>query len=282
MKNELIVYRTGDGKTEVQLKTADGSVWLTQLEMAELFDTTKQNVSLHIQNIVDEGELPEATVKESLTVQTEGTRQVQRKTLLYNLAMILAVGYRVRSPRGTQFRQWATRHLEEYLQKGFLMDDERLKNPGGWNYFDELLERIREIRASEKRFYQKVRDLFTLSVDYADDPRNAHLFFAKTQNKLLFAVTGYTAADLVVARADADSPNMALCPTLHRAFDRGLVAIEPDHFTVLVSDRLSEPVESVYSIRQFQGQEIQRPSDERWWLGRENLACHLERFAENF
>ncbi len=182
----LIVYRTEDGTSEVRLKTMDDSAWLSQLEMAELFDTTKQNVSLHIKNILEEGELPEAaTVKESLTVQTEGSRQVQRKTFLYNLYMILAVGYRVRSPRGTQFRQWATRHLAEYLEKGFIMDDERLKNPSGWDYFDELLARIREIRASEKRFYQKVRDLFALSADYRSDDRDAQLFFAETQNNLM-------------------------------------------------------------------------------------------------
>jgi hypothetical protein len=209
--NELIVYRTEDGQTEVRLKAEDGSAWLSQLEMADLFDTTKQNVSLHIKNILEEGELPEAaTVKESLTVQMEGQREVRRKTYLYNLYMILAVGYRVRSPRGTEFRQWATRHLAEYLVKGFVMDDERLKNPDGWDYFDELLARIREIRASEKRFYQKVRDLFALSSDYQSNDQSAQLFFAETQNKLLFAVTGETAAELVVDRADPDEPNMAL------------------------------------------------------------------------
>jgi hypothetical protein len=210
-KSELIVYRTPDGVAQVQLRTADGSAWLSQLEMAELFDTTKQNVSLHIKNILEEGELPEpATVKESLTVQTEGTRQVQRKTILYNLYMILAVGYRVRSPRGIEFRQWATAHLAEYLQKGFIIDDERLKNPGGWDYFDELLQRIREIRASEKRFYQKVRDLFALSTDYRTDDPAAQLFFAEVQNKLLFAVTGKTAAEMVVDRADPHAANMDL------------------------------------------------------------------------
>jgi hypothetical protein len=211
MNNELILYHSDDGQTELRLRAEDGSIWLTQLEMAELFASTKQNISLHINNILKEGELSEAaTVKESLTVQNEGSRQVKRKTLLYNLHLILAVGYRVRSPRGTEFRQWATRHLAEYLEKGFLMDDERLKNPGGWDYFDELLERIREIRASEKRFYQKVRDLFALSIDYVDAPQAANLFFAEVQNKLLFAVTHHTAAELVVERADPDSPNMAL------------------------------------------------------------------------
>ncbi len=207
-RGELIVYRTEDGQTEVQLQAQDGSVWLNQGELAELFDTSKQNVSLHIKNILEEGELlPESVVKEYLTTAEDGKNY---KTKHYSLHMILAVGYRVRSPRGTQFRQWATAHLAEYLIKGFVMDDERLQNPGGWDYFDELLARIREIRASEKRFYQKVRDLFALSSDYRSDDRACTLFFAETQNKLLFAVTGHTAAELVVSRADPNVPNMAL------------------------------------------------------------------------
>ena len=209
--NELIVYRTEDGKAEVLLKAGDGSAWLSQGEMAELFDTSIPNISMHIRNVYEDGELSEeATVKKSLTVRQEGTRTVQRELDYYNLYMILAVGYRVRSPRGTEFRQWATRHLAEYLVKGFVMNDERLKNPGGWDYFDELLARIRDIRASEKRFYQKVRDLFALSADYRPDDRDAQLFFAETQNKLLFAVTGKTAAEIVISRADPDAPNMAL------------------------------------------------------------------------
>ncbi|TNJ36447.1 virulence RhuM family protein [Prosthecochloris vibrioformis] len=207
-RGELIVYRTEDGQTEVQLQAQDGSVWLNQGELAELFDTSKQNISLHIKNILEEGELlPESVVKEYLTTAEDGKNY---KTKHYSLHMILAVGYRVRSPRGTQFRQWATAHLAEYLIKGFVMDDERLQNPGGWDYFDELLARIREIRASEKRFYQKVRDLFALSSDYRSDDRACTLFFAETQNKLLFAVTGHTAAELVVSRADPNVPNMAL------------------------------------------------------------------------
>lgn len=165
--SELIIYQSDDGKARVQFRPMDGNIWLNQQEISELFNTSKQNASLHIKNILAEGELrSEATVKESLTVQTEGRRKVQRQAFLYNLPLILAVGYRVRSVRGTQFRQWATAHLTEYLVKGFVMDDERLKNPGGWDYFDELLARIREIRASEKRFYQKVRELFALSSDY--------------------------------------------------------------------------------------------------------------------
>jgi hypothetical protein len=209
--SSLILYQTPDGKASVQLRSIDGNIWLTQLEIAELFATTKQNVSLHAKNVLEEGELSsEATVKDSLTVQIEGEREVQRKVLLYSLPLILAIGYRVRSPRGTQFRQWASAHLSEYLVKGFVMDDERLKNPGGWDYFDELLARIREIRASEKRFYQKVRDLFALSADYRADDSATHSFFAETQNKLLYAVTQKTAAEIVVGRADAHAPNMAL------------------------------------------------------------------------
>ena len=209
--SDLIVYRTDDGLAQVSLRALDGSVWLTQAEIAELFQIRPQAVTQHIRAIYAETELrPEATCKEDLQVRTEGARQVQRKLLTYRLDIILAVGYRVRSPRGTQFRQWATRHLAEFLVKGFVMDDERLKDPQGWDYFDELLARIREIRASEKRFYQKVRDLFALSVDYQDHTQQAQLFFAEVQNKLLYAVTSKTAAELVVARADASAPNMAL------------------------------------------------------------------------
>ena len=209
--SELILYQTEDGLARVQLRALDGSAWLTQAEIAELFATTKQNVSLHAKNILEERELDEAaTVKESLTVQTEGSRQVQRSTILYSLPMILAIGYRVKGQRGTQFRQWATAHLSEYLVKGFVMDDERLKNPGGWDHFDELLARIREIRASEKRFYQKVRDLFALSSDYRTGDSAASLFFAEVQNKLLYAVAEKTAAEIVVARANPAEPNMAL------------------------------------------------------------------------
>ena len=208
---ELILYRSEDGRAEVQLRAIDGTCWLTQAELAELFDTTPQAITQLIKAIYEEGELtPEATCKEFLQVRQEGSREVKRKLKSYTLEMILSVGYRVRSIRGTQFRQWATRHLSEFLVKGFTMDDEKLKNPGGWDYFDELLERIREIRASEKRFYQKVRDLFVLSADYRERERETHLFFAEVQNKLLYAVTEKTAAEIVVARANPDAPNMAL------------------------------------------------------------------------
>lgn len=209
--NELILYTSDDGQTRLHLRVEAETIWLSQMEIAELFQTTKQNVSLHAKNIFEDKELtPESTVKESLTVQSEGKRKVKRKISYYNLDLILAIGYRVRSPRGVQFRQWASTHLKEFLRKGFVMDDERLKNPGGWDYFDELLERIRDIRASEKRFYQKVRDLFSLSSDYQVRERETVLFFAEVQNKLLYATTGYTAAELILKRSDPNQPNMAL------------------------------------------------------------------------
>lgn len=209
--SDLILYSSEDGQTRLHLRVEGQSVWLSQLEIAELFQTTKQNVSLHAKNIFEDGELSaEATVKESLTVQVEGQRQVKRKLTHYNLDLILAIGYRIRSPRGVQFRQWASTHLKEFLLKGFVLDDQRLKNPGGWDHFDELLARIREIRASEKRFYQKVRELFALSSDYRIREQETALFFAEVQNKLLYATTGFTAAELVVKRADPSQPNMAL------------------------------------------------------------------------
>jgi hypothetical protein len=206
--SDLILYTSEDGQTHLQLRADGKTVWLTQLEIAELFQTTKQNVSLHAKNIFKDGELsPDSVVKESLTTAADGK---QYRTQLCNLDLILAIGYRVRSPRGTQFRQWATAHLREFIVKGFVMDDERLKNPGGWDYFDELLARIRDIRASEKRFYQKVRDLFALSSDYKGREQDTQLFFAEVQNKLLYAATRNTAAELIVRRADSAKPNMAL------------------------------------------------------------------------
>lgn len=209
--SELILFTSEDGQTQMHLRVEGGTIWLTQLEVAELFQTTKNNVSIHTRNIFAEGELtPEATVKESLTVQNEGNRQVKRTIAYYHLDLILAIGYRVRSPRGTQFRQWATTHLREFLVKGFVMDDQRLKDPKGWDYFDELLARIREIRASEKRFYQKVRELFALSSDYSADDTSTQLFFAEVQNKLHFAATGQTAAEIIVSRANPDQANMSL------------------------------------------------------------------------
>ncbi|MEU8279243.1 virulence RhuM family protein [Microbispora bryophytorum] len=208
---ELVLYRTEDGRNQIQMRAVDGTVWLTQAQMAELFDTGIPSINKHITSILDDGELPKATISSEEIVRQEGTRRVRREVLVYNLDMILAVGYRVRSPRGIQFRQWANTTLREYLVKGFVLNDERLKDPGGFDYFDELLERIREIRASEKRFYQKVRDVFvTTSADYDSGSETARSFFATIQNKLIYAVAGQSAAELIIARADPAKPNMGL------------------------------------------------------------------------
>ncbi len=207
--SEMILYTTEDGRSRIKLRAEHQTVWLTQLEMAELFDTTKQNISLHLKRVFEDGELSaDSVVKESLTTAADGKPY---RTQLYNLDAILAVGYRIRSPRGVQFRRWASTVLKEFLLKGFVLDDERLKNPDGRpDYFDEMLARIRDIRASEKRFYQKVRDLFALSVDYDKSDQTTQTFFATVQNLLLYAVTQQTAAELIMARANPDDRHFGL------------------------------------------------------------------------
>jgi hypothetical protein len=207
-EGEIVLYNTEDGLARVQLRAADGTVWLTQAQIAELFATSKQNVSLHLKNLFDEGELAaDSVVKDSLTTAADAKAYPTR---WYSLEAILAVGYRVRSMRGIQFRQWATTRLREYLVKGFVLDEQRLRDPGPFDYFDELLEKIRDIRASEKRFYQKVREVYATAVDYDGRSETARTFFATVQNKMLHAVTGKTAGELIVARADAEAPNMGL------------------------------------------------------------------------
>lgn len=209
-EGEFVLYNTEDGRTKVQLRAVDGTVWLTQAQMADLFATTPQAITQLIRTVYEDEELAEeATCKEFLQVRSEGKREVSRNLKHYSLDMILAVGYRVRSERGTQFRRWANTVLKEYMVKGFVMDDERLKDPA-WDYFDELLDRIRDIRASEARFYQKVRDILSLSEDYDPKSRQVTTFYATIQNKMLYAVTGHTAGELITARADADAPNMGL------------------------------------------------------------------------
>lgn len=209
MNNPIIIYNTEDGKTKVSLYTQDGTVWLNQNQLAELFATSVSNINKHIANILKEGELSENSVIEYFSITAADGKNYN--VAFYRLEMILAIGFRVRSKRGTQFRQWANTQLAELMKKGFVMDDERLKNPDGRpDYFDELLERVRDIRASEKRFYQKVRELFALSSDYDGSDKATQMFFAETQNKLIYAVTQQTAAELIVSRADANAPNMAL------------------------------------------------------------------------
>jgi hypothetical protein len=222
--NKLIIYNTPDGESAIALYAKDGSVWLNQNQLAELFGTSKQNIGQHISSILQDKELDtNSVVKNYFTTASDGK---EYNVAFYSLEMILAIGFRIRSKRGVQFRQWANRNLSEYLRKGFIMDDERLKNPEGRpDYFDELLRRIRDIRASEKRFYQKIRELFALSSDYDATDKATQMFFAETQNKLLFAVTGKTAAEIIVNRADASKENMGLTSW------KGIIARKQDIFT---------------------------------------------------
>lgn len=210
---KILIYQSEKGDTKVDVYFAEDTIWMTQRTMAELYQTTPQNITLHVKNIYEDGELDsDPTCKDFLQVQTEGGREVQRARKFYNLDMILAVGYRVRSNVGMHFRRWASNVLTEYMKKGFVLNDERLRNPRefGADYFDELLERIRDIRASEKRVYQKVKDIFALSVDYDSKSNAAQLFFKSVQNKLEYAATGHTAPEIIAARADATKDNMGL------------------------------------------------------------------------
>lgn len=214
MKNnsQIIIYQTEDGKTKLDVRLEGETVWLTQKLMAELFQTTPQNITLHLKNIFAEVELEEsATCKEFLQVQQEGTRQVERVQKYYNLDAIISVGYRIKSRVATKFRQWATQHIREYIIKGFILDDERLKNPNQpFDYFDELLRRIQDIRTSEKRFYQKITDIYATSTDYDPTTDTSILFFKTVQNKLHWAITGQTAAEIIAERADSKKPHMEL------------------------------------------------------------------------
>lgn len=231
--SQLILYRTPDGQTRVQCRFEQENVWLTQALMAELFETTPQNITIHLRAIYADGELQESTTcKEYLQVRIEGGRQIQRALKHYSLEAILAVGYRVRSPRGTQFRQWATARLKEYLVKGFTIDDERLKNPPGkghTDYFDELLERIRDIRASERRVYLRVREIIALAADYNPAEPETQVFFQTIQNKLHFAATGRTAAELIAERADASQPNMGLTSWYSDVVRKGDVTVAKNY-----------------------------------------------------
>lgn len=205
---ELVIYQTDDGLTQISLTAIDGTVWLTQEEIAELLDKGRSTVADHIKNIYSDGELDQNSVCRNFRRTAHDGKQYS--VLHYNLDMILAIGFRVRSPRGAQFRRWANTVLKEYLVKGFTMDDERLKQAEKWDYFDEWLARIRDIRASEKRFYQKIKDLYSTAVDYDKSSEQAKLFFQKVQNKMLWAVTGKTAAELIAERSDPKKANMGL------------------------------------------------------------------------
>ena len=217
--NSILIYRADDNRLRLEVKLEEKTIWLSQKQIGELYQKSKATISEHIKNIFQDGELdPKATVRKFRTVQKEGDRQVERLTDHFNLELIMAVGYRVRSHVGTKFRQWATGVLKEYIVKGFVLDDERLKNPGqfGDDYFDELLQRIQDIRTSERRFYQKITDIYTLSIDYDPNHDLTREFFQTVQNKLHWAITGQTAAEIVYSRADCSKPNMGLTSWKHK------------------------------------------------------------------
>ena len=211
-KGQFLVYEAEDGRVKIDVRLAEETVWLSQALIAELFQTSVPNISMHIRNVYEEGELqPEATIKKFLTVRLEGSRAVRRQLDHYNLDMIISVGYRVKSHVATRFRIWATQRLKEYIVKGFVLDDERLKNPQQpFDYFEELTRRIQDIRTSERRFYQKITDIYATSIDYDPTLEISLTFFKTVQNKMHWAITGQTAAEIVHARADAEKPNMGL------------------------------------------------------------------------
>ncbi len=211
-KSQIVIYKTEEGRIKVDVRFENETVWLSQNALADLFQTTKNNISQHVKNIFEEGELDQvATVKKFLTVQKEGKREISRDIEYYNLDLIISVGYRVKSSIATAFRQWATAHLREYIVKGFVLDDERLKNPDlPFDYFEDLMRRISDIRTSEKRFYRKITDIYATSVDYDPTDEQSILFFKTVQNKVHYAITGKTAAEIVAGRADSKKSNMGL------------------------------------------------------------------------
>lgn len=258
---DLILYSTEDGLAQFTLREMNGQVWLTQLELAELYQTSKQNIGKHIQAVLADGELAEgAVVNQKFTTAADGKGYL---TNLYALPMIIAVGYRVRSTRGSQFRQWATRTLSEYMLKGFVMDDARLKEPR-WDYFDELLERIRDIRSSEKRFYQKVRDLLSLAEDYRANEQDTARLFAEVQNKLFFAVTGHTAAELIVRRANACVPNMNLLSFKGDRVRKADVVVAKNYLNGEELDQLNRLVSMFLDFAELRAKQRQHIKLEDW------------------
>jgi hypothetical protein len=268
-QSSLILYQTEDGRTRIECRFENETLWLTQVQLAELFQTSIQNVNLHLLTIYEEGELTEAaTIKSYLIVRTEGKRRVSREVQHYNLAAVLAVGFRVRSHRGTQFRQWATERLSEYMVKGFTMDDERLKNPPGKgqrDYFDELLERVRDIRSSERRFYQKVLDIYATSVDYTPNAETTQRFFATVQNKMHWAAHGHTAAEVIHERADAKQDRMGLKTTRPGGIiRRGDVSVAKNYLTAEELDTLNRIVSLYIGFAELQALDRRPMTMQRW------------------
>ena len=266
-RSQVLFYQAEDGTIRIEVRLDEGTVWLSQNLIAELYQITKQTTGHHIRNIFDEMELsPEATVRQYLTVQTEGSRSVQRSIDYYNLDMILAIGYRVRSHRGTQFRRWATERLREYLIKGFVLDDKRLKDAKsiGADYFDELLERIRDIRASAKRFYQKIRDIYALAIDYDPHAETTLEFFQAVQNKLHWAITGHTAAEIIAERADASRPNMGLTAWKGAKVRKGDVAVAKNYLNETEIKKLNRIITMYLDYAELQAERKQPVYMKEW------------------
>jgi len=250
---EILLYQTEDGKTRLEVKFQGETVWLTQKQMAELFQKDVRTISEHISNVYEEGELtPEPTLRNFRIVQSEGKRQVERDVAHYNLDVAISVGYRVKSHRGVQFRIWATQRLREYIVKGFTLDDERLKRAGGGNYFDELLARIRDIRSSEKMFWRKVLDIYATSIDYDPTEEATQRFFATVQNKMHWAAHGNTAAEIVHARADASRPNMGMTNWLGEKPRKDEAAIAKNYLTPEELDVLNRIVNLYLEFAELQ------------------------------
>lgn len=264
-QSQFLLYQTSDGQTRLEVRLENETVWLSQNQMAELFQTTKQNVSLHIRNIFKEGELPEGSVvKEYLTTAADGKNY---KTSFYNLDVIISVGYRVKSHRGTQFRIWATQRLREYIVKGFALDDERLKRAGGGNYFEELLARIRDIRSSERVFWRKVLEIYATSIDYDPAVEASQTFFATVQNKIHWAAHGHTAAEIVNERADAARPNMGLTNWRGAQPTKGEAAIAKNYLTTVELETLNRIVTAYLEFAELQALN-RKPMYMRDWIAK--------------
>lgn len=264
-QSEIILYTTPEGEVKIDTVFLNETIWLTQKKIAELFNVNVPAISKHINNIYSEGELnKESTISKMEIVQTEGHREVIRNTDFYNLDAIIAIGYRINSKRATQFRIWATNILKEYIIKGFAMDDDRLKNVDKWNYFDEWLERIRDIRSSEKRFYQKIRDIYTTSIDYDKNSEQAKAFFKKVQNKMLWAVTGKTAAELISGRCNPEQANMGLTSWKGSIVRKGDVSIAKNYLNQEEIKDLNEIVTMYLDYAERQARQRKTVSMEQW------------------
>lgn len=268
MDSEILIYNTESGDTRIEVRLENENIWLSQAQMAILYQTTKQNISLHLKNIYNERELIEnLTVKDYLTVQAEGLRSVKRPIKYYNLDAIISVGYRVDSHRGTQFRIWATQRLKEYLVKGFVLDDDRLKSGNQPNYFQELLDRIRDIRSTEKIFYEKVKEIYATSIDYDRNAKTTHDFFASVQNKLHWAVHKHTAAELIYSRANAQKPNMGLTTWRTDKVRKTDVTVAKNYLTEPELKELNLLVEQYLAFAETQAL-LKRPMYMKDWAAR--------------